>query len=86
MGKKWITAKEINQFCFCPEQWRLYRLYQQELVQADRKKMQTKEKHFQKGALYHRKKAVLLWMKAKGIVWGMIVTTLLMLILWLVME
>ncbi|MGA8943883.1 MAG: hypothetical protein WB502_14410 [Thermoactinomyces sp.] len=87
MKKTWITAREISQFCYCPEQWRLGKLYRQGLVQADRRKVRIKEKHFQRGILYHRKKAFFLWMKTKGYTWGMIGTgAVLFLLLWLVKK
>ncbi|MBA4602590.1 hypothetical protein [Thermoactinomyces mirandus] len=88
MEKRWITVKEISQFCYCPEQWRLNRLYRQGMVEADKKKIRIKERSFREGILYHRKKAILLWLKTTGITWGFwgIGTGLLWLILWLVMN
>ena len=86
MKKTWITAKEINQFCYCPEQWRLTKLHQQGLVEADEQKLKTKKQLFQKGTKYHRKKAISVWVKTKGIAWGMLMVAciLMVLLIWLV--
>lgn len=88
LKKRWITAKEINQFCYCPEQWRLAKLHRQGLVEADEQKLKTQKRLFQKGKRYHRKKAVLVWVKTKGTDWAVAVllVVILLFVIWTVMN
>lgn len=88
MKKTWITAKEINQFCYCPEQWRLTKLHQQGLVEADEQKLRIKKRLFQNGVKYHRKKAMVVWMRTKGLSWGLLAVAfiLMLIMIWLVIN
>ncbi|SEN15200.1 hypothetical protein [Lihuaxuella thermophila] len=53
MKKTWLTAKEISQFGYCPEQWRLTRLNKHRPVEVDQEKQASKLTRLKAGRDYH---------------------------------
>ena len=63
-------------------------MHRQGLVEADEQKLKTQKRLFQKGKRYHRKKAVLVWVKTKGTDWAVAVllVVILLFVIWTVMN
>lgn len=86
MKKTWLTAKEISQFGYCPEQWRLTRLNKQGLVEVDKEKRELKLTRFKEGREYHAKlqvKPAFDWRMAAAVGVGLF---LVLAILWTVIK